>query len=214
MVYLVGQAQVCCSEIPLGSVRVTLQGSLACRLSDTCINKLWCLVPLCVLYSLRGASSAPMVVPLSHLGPGWISHYAALLTGKRPGDPMSTRAAILTCAIVFLCRDAGGITNLVGVLQQGIGDLGVEVVTAILKSLLVLTVDDESQGAVTTAGGLPNIVKLLSGGDDVSPPSTPFLYQIPSPYAHDLQRGLGVLSTPVLVGVAAHCDREVAMLKR
>lgn len=64
-------------------------------------------------------------------------------------------------------REAGGITNLVGVLQQGMGDLGVDVMRAGVKTLLALTVDDTNQGSVTEAGGLPSIVKLLSCNDDV-----------------------------------------------
>ena len=65
------------------------------------------------------------------------------------------------------CREAGGITNLVGVLQQGILDLGADTTKAVVNALLVLAVDDESQAVVTSAGGLPCIVKLLSSDDTV-----------------------------------------------
>lgn len=67
-----------------------------------------------------------------------------------------------------VCREAGGITNLVGVLQQGINDVGADIVSAVVKTLLALTLDDSNQESVATAGGLPSIVKLLSGGNEAS----------------------------------------------
>ena len=59
------------------------------------------------------------------------------------------------------CREAGGISNLVGVLRQS-ADLAEDVVAALLQALLALAADEESQRLVTTAGGLPCIVRLLS----------------------------------------------------
>lgn len=66
------------------------------------------------------------------------------------------------------CREAGGINNLVGVLQQGVLDLGTDTTKAVVSALLALAVDEDSQVVVTSSGGLPSIVKLLSSDDTVS----------------------------------------------
>ena len=71
------------------------------------------------------------------------------------------------CSDPHVCREAGGVLNLVGVLQQGPSDLGPAVARAVVQALLALAVDDASQDSVSTAGGLPSIVKLIGGNDDV-----------------------------------------------
>lgn len=69
-----------------------------------------------------------------------------------------------------ICRDAGVVGSLVGVLKPGAEDLSSAMLQAVLKALLGLSQDDTSRLAVQQANGLPRIIKLLdyTAEDDVS----------------------------------------------
>lgn len=61
------------------------------------------------------------------------------------------------------CREAGGLANLVGVLQVGLETLESrpELVQAVLHALLALCSDEEGREGVHAASGISSIMRLL-----------------------------------------------------